>query len=87
MSGSDVSSWAVIDGKQYPSEYAVQLSRILGCGDRPGEGMINCLRSKEPMELVYAAEKVSLRVRKPSNYIFHCKRMAERSACLTNTLP
>lgn len=57
-----MNSWAVIDSKQYPGEYAVKLSRVLGCGDKPGEGMINCLISKEPMELVYAAEKVSLRV-------------------------
>ena len=35
---------------------------MVGCEDIPGEGMVNCLRSKEPMELVYAAEKVSTNV-------------------------
>ena len=62
MSGSDLSSWAVIEGTQHPQEYARRLAKVVGCEDIPGEGMINCLRSKEPMELVYAAEKVSTNV-------------------------
>lgn len=62
MSGSDLSPWAVMNNTQAPKEYARQLSRIVGCGDGEGEGMIRCLRSRSPPDLVNAAEKVSLRV-------------------------
>lgn len=62
MSGSDLSSWAVIEGTQHPQEYASRLAKIVGCDEVPGEGMVNCLKSKEPMDLVSAAEKVSRNV-------------------------
>lgn len=62
MSGSDLSSWAVMKKTQYPREYAVKLSRIVGCGSEPGEGMIRCLRNRKPTDLIHAAEKVPINI-------------------------
>ena len=62
MSGSDMNSWAVMNKTQAPKEYARQLAEIVGCEELEGEGMIKCLRSRSPPDIVNAAEKVSLRV-------------------------
>ncbi|XP_067929338.1 fatty acyl-CoA hydrolase precursor, medium chain-like isoform X2 [Watersipora subatra] len=61
MSGSDMNSWAVMNKTQAPKEYARQLAEIVGCEELEGEGMIKCLRSRSPPDIVNAAEKVSLR--------------------------
>ena len=63
MSGSDLSSWAVMNNTQAPKEYTRDLSKIVGCGGgEVDDGMIRCLRTRSPPDLVNAAEKVSLRV-------------------------